>query len=315
MDATPVQKLEDAKTTEIVMGAQAPGSTQYDYPVLLNRLFGYKFKVITGYESTPKRFTSPWSAARCKAPSPTGRRSRQSAPTGSPTRRCGIISQWALQKNAEIERRAAHPRHRQERSRQAGAAARPLRGLNTGGRSSYRRACRRIASRRCDARSTPRSRIRRSREEAGEDTRSTSMRSQARRCRNWSSRSRTRQPTSSPASATRWRANKNASPQRCPAREGGHPVTAERAVDHRNVSDTWIIRFADDDNVLMCWRLSLPYRFHRQLPRQLIELCEQRRRDGHAVAQAFGAAFAAAVARPSRISSTPGSRFEPRRSC
>jgi tripartite-type tricarboxylate transporter receptor subunit TctC len=36
------------------MGAQAPGSTQYDYPVLLDRLFGYKFKVVTGYESTPK---------------------------------------------------------------------------------------------------------------------------------------------------------------------------------------------------------------------------------------------------------------------
>jgi tripartite-type tricarboxylate transporter receptor subunit TctC len=50
----PVTKLEDAKTTELVMGAQAPGSTQYDYPILLNRLFGYKFKVITGYESTPK---------------------------------------------------------------------------------------------------------------------------------------------------------------------------------------------------------------------------------------------------------------------
>src|SRR5262249_16333307 len=50
----PARKLDDGKTTEIVMGAQAPGSTQYDYPVLLDRLFGYKFKVITGYESTPK---------------------------------------------------------------------------------------------------------------------------------------------------------------------------------------------------------------------------------------------------------------------
>lgn len=50
----PVQTLLDAKTTELAMGAQAPGSTQYDYPVLLNRLLGYKFKVITGYESTPK---------------------------------------------------------------------------------------------------------------------------------------------------------------------------------------------------------------------------------------------------------------------
>jgi tripartite-type tricarboxylate transporter receptor subunit TctC len=50
----PVHTLDDVKTTELVMGAQAPGSTQYDYPVLLDRLFGYKFKVVTGYESTPK---------------------------------------------------------------------------------------------------------------------------------------------------------------------------------------------------------------------------------------------------------------------
>src|SRR4029079_17682714 len=48
------QVLEDMKSKEIVMGAQAPGSTQYDYPVLANRLFGFKFKVVTGYESTPK---------------------------------------------------------------------------------------------------------------------------------------------------------------------------------------------------------------------------------------------------------------------
>jgi tripartite-type tricarboxylate transporter receptor subunit TctC len=50
----PIEKLDQVKTTELVMGAQAPGSTQYDYPVLLNNLLGYKFKVITGYESTPK---------------------------------------------------------------------------------------------------------------------------------------------------------------------------------------------------------------------------------------------------------------------
>jgi len=50
----PIYTLDDVKTTEVVMGAQAPGSTQYDYPILLDRLLGYKFKVITGYESTPK---------------------------------------------------------------------------------------------------------------------------------------------------------------------------------------------------------------------------------------------------------------------
>jgi tripartite-type tricarboxylate transporter receptor subunit TctC len=50
----PVQNLEELKATELIVGAQAPGSTQYDFPVLANALFGYKFKVITGYESTPK---------------------------------------------------------------------------------------------------------------------------------------------------------------------------------------------------------------------------------------------------------------------
>jgi tripartite-type tricarboxylate transporter receptor subunit TctC len=50
----PIQTLDDVKTQEIVVGAQAPGSTQFDYPMLSNALFGTKFKVITGYEATPK---------------------------------------------------------------------------------------------------------------------------------------------------------------------------------------------------------------------------------------------------------------------
>src|SRR5467141_4187268 len=50
----PVQVLEDIRSKQIVMGAQAPGSTQFDYPVLAKNLFGFKFKVVTGYESTPK---------------------------------------------------------------------------------------------------------------------------------------------------------------------------------------------------------------------------------------------------------------------
>ncbi len=51
---SPAQSLDDARTKETVMGGQAPGSTQFDYPVLANHLFGFKFKVVTGYESTPK---------------------------------------------------------------------------------------------------------------------------------------------------------------------------------------------------------------------------------------------------------------------
>ena len=50
----PMQKLDDLKTQEMIVGAQAPGSTQYDYPMLGKALFDLKFKVITGYEATPK---------------------------------------------------------------------------------------------------------------------------------------------------------------------------------------------------------------------------------------------------------------------
>ena len=36
----------------MLVGAQAPGSTQYDYPMLGKALFDLKFKVVTGYKST-----------------------------------------------------------------------------------------------------------------------------------------------------------------------------------------------------------------------------------------------------------------------
>jgi tripartite-type tricarboxylate transporter receptor subunit TctC len=48
----PMQTLEDLKTKEMIAGAQAPGSTQYDYPMLGRALFDLKFKVVTGYKST-----------------------------------------------------------------------------------------------------------------------------------------------------------------------------------------------------------------------------------------------------------------------
>jgi tripartite-type tricarboxylate transporter receptor subunit TctC len=50
----PQKTLEDLYTKEMIVGAQAPGSTQYDYPALARALFGMKFKIITGYEATPK---------------------------------------------------------------------------------------------------------------------------------------------------------------------------------------------------------------------------------------------------------------------
>ena len=48
----PMQSLDDLKTKEMIVGAQAPGSTQYDYPMLGKALFDMKFKPVTGYKST-----------------------------------------------------------------------------------------------------------------------------------------------------------------------------------------------------------------------------------------------------------------------
>lgn len=50
----PIKSLADIMTTEFVVGSQAPGSSQNDYPVVANKLFGTKFKVINGYGSTSK---------------------------------------------------------------------------------------------------------------------------------------------------------------------------------------------------------------------------------------------------------------------
>ena len=49
----PVKTFADIAKTEVVTGAQAPGTTQYDYPMLANDVFKIQFKVITGYKSTP----------------------------------------------------------------------------------------------------------------------------------------------------------------------------------------------------------------------------------------------------------------------
>jgi len=97
----PAQVLEDARTKEIVMGAQAPGSTQFDYPVLANKLFGFKFKVVTGYESTPKIHLAMesgevhgtianWSTLKAINPG------------WIADKKIRIIAQWALKKNPEL---------------------------------------------------------------------------------------------------------------------------------------------------------------------------------------------------------------------
>ena len=97
----PAQVLEDARVREIVMGGQAPGSTQFDYPVLANKLFGFKFKVVTGYESTPKIHLAMESGEvhGTIANWSTLKAINMDWITDKKVR---ILAQWALQKNAEL---------------------------------------------------------------------------------------------------------------------------------------------------------------------------------------------------------------------
>jgi hypothetical protein len=98
----PAQALEDARGREIVMGAQAPGSTQFDYPVLANNLFGFKFKVVTGYESTPKIHLA------MEGGEVHGTIANWSTLNAINTnwlteKKIRILAQWALQKSPELD--------------------------------------------------------------------------------------------------------------------------------------------------------------------------------------------------------------------
>jgi tripartite-type tricarboxylate transporter receptor subunit TctC len=45
-----INRVEDLRAREIVMGAPAPGTPSYDLPVALNAALGTRFRMVTGYE-------------------------------------------------------------------------------------------------------------------------------------------------------------------------------------------------------------------------------------------------------------------------
>jgi tripartite-type tricarboxylate transporter receptor subunit TctC len=98
---SPIHTLDDLKTKTMIVGAQAPGSTQYDYPKLAEKLFGWKFKIITGYEATPKIHLAMergevhgtwanWSTLKAIAE------------PWIKEKKIRILAQWALRKHAEL---------------------------------------------------------------------------------------------------------------------------------------------------------------------------------------------------------------------
>src|SRR5207244_9651837 len=97
----PMKKLEDLRTMEMIVGAQAAGSTQYDYPMMGNALLGLKFKVITGYEATPKINLA---MERGEVHGTWANWSTLKAINQNwlDEKKVRILSQWALRKNPEL---------------------------------------------------------------------------------------------------------------------------------------------------------------------------------------------------------------------
>ncbi|MCC6890491.1 MAG: hypothetical protein IT536_18345 [Hyphomicrobiales bacterium] len=51
--SVPVAHIAELATREVLVGSTTVGTTMNDFPLLLNELLGYKFKVVRGYKGTP----------------------------------------------------------------------------------------------------------------------------------------------------------------------------------------------------------------------------------------------------------------------
>ncbi len=98
----PVQKFEDIRNTQIVVGSQAPGTTQYDFPMVANALFGFKFKVINGYESTPKIHLAMESGEIQGNAATNWTTVRSLNPHWIAEKKIKILAQWALRKHPDL---------------------------------------------------------------------------------------------------------------------------------------------------------------------------------------------------------------------
>lgn len=97
----PVDRLDQVKTSELVVGAQAPGSTQYDYPMLVNHLFGFKFKVVTGYQSTSK-INLAMESGEVQGTLANWSTLKALSSNWLAEKKVKLIAQWALKKHPEL---------------------------------------------------------------------------------------------------------------------------------------------------------------------------------------------------------------------
>jgi tripartite-type tricarboxylate transporter receptor subunit TctC len=98
---SPVQSLEELKTKQLIMGAQAPGSSQVDFPLVANALFGLKFKVIPGYGSTSK-INLALESGEVQGTIAAWTSVKTLSSQWIADKKIKVIAQWALRPNAEL---------------------------------------------------------------------------------------------------------------------------------------------------------------------------------------------------------------------
>jgi tripartite-type tricarboxylate transporter receptor subunit TctC len=97
----PVDRLDELRTKELVVGAQAPGSTQYDYPMLVNHLFGFRLKVVTGYQSTSK-INLAMESGEVQGTLANWSTLKALSSNWLAEKKVKLIAQWALKKHPEL---------------------------------------------------------------------------------------------------------------------------------------------------------------------------------------------------------------------
>jgi tripartite-type tricarboxylate transporter receptor subunit TctC len=99
--SAPVQSLAEAKAHELIVGAQAPGSSQVDFPLVANALLGFKFKIVAGYQSTSK-INVALESGEVQGTIAAWTTLKTLSSAWLADRKIKIIAQWALRPNSEL---------------------------------------------------------------------------------------------------------------------------------------------------------------------------------------------------------------------
>jgi tripartite-type tricarboxylate transporter receptor subunit TctC len=85
----------------LIVGAQAPGSSQVDFPLVANALLGFKFKIVAGYQSTSK-INVALESGEVQGTIAAWTTLKTLSSAWLADRKIKIIAQWALRPNSEL---------------------------------------------------------------------------------------------------------------------------------------------------------------------------------------------------------------------